>query len=263
MSIFEYKKVNMNKIIKYSIVSITGLLLLAAVVGIYYKNLPDRVESDDPLVWESDILEFEKNDKINKPPGGAILFIGSSSINLWQSLEKDMAPLPVIKRGFGGAKINDILYYMKRIVIPYKPKIIVFYCGENDISAGRKQTPDEILGNVKKFVFLVHKDLPAAKIYFISLKPSKFLWNMWPVIAEVNSKIEDYTRSDNLLQYIDISKEMFAGKGRIREDLFKEDGLHINAQGYKIWTSIIKPIIERDYYKEQYFFNGTPERMRH
>jgi hypothetical protein len=81
-----------------------------------------------------EIDRFVAQDRISPPPEGAILFIGSSIFVEWKDLRMQMAPLPVINRAFGGAQTWEVLHYMDRIVLPYKPKIIVYYCGSNDVA---------------------------------------------------------------------------------------------------------------------------------
>ncbi len=86
--------------------------------------------------WENDIAAFEAADRIDPPPKDAIVFVGSSSIRLWKTLSDDFSGLPVINRGFGGSCMHDTLRYADRIVIPYRPRHVVVYAGDNDIAFG-------------------------------------------------------------------------------------------------------------------------------
>src|ERR1700727_2542217 len=81
--------------------------------------------------WESSIREFESHDKVNPPTPGVIVFVGSSSIRFWRTLETDMAPLDVINRGFGGSEMSDVAQYANRVVVAYKPRAVVVYAGDN------------------------------------------------------------------------------------------------------------------------------------
>lgn len=238
----------MNKPVKISIIT---LIIMIVLVCAYYLTsyliLLSKVNSDDPLVWKADINKFVEADKKNPPKQNSILFVGSSSFVHWETMEKDMSPLPVINRGFGGAKIPDVLYYIDQIVFPYKPELIVFYCGENDMDAGRAQPPEEVLGNFKKFVTMVHQKLPHTTIYFISIKPTQLRWERWSVMTEANAIIKKYIKTDNRLNYIDVTRQMLDENGIVRGEILSWDRLHMNAKGYKIWTSIIKPILIRDY----------------
>jgi len=238
----------MKKRIKYLIFTILAITLISAtVVGIYYYSMIQKVKSDDPLVWESTIQQFEENDINSPPPTDSILFIGSSSIKFWSMLSEDMKPLPVINRGFGGAKIADIIHFTPRIVLPYKPKVVVFYGGDNDMSMGEKRSPEEVLTNYEKFVQLVHNQLPNTKVYFVSIKPSVNRWEHWQDMDSANQLIKAFSIKNEKLGFIDISSSMLNAVSKPREDILIWDGIHMNNEGYRIWTSIIKPILEKHY----------------
>jgi hypothetical protein len=149
-------------------IAIAGLLIVLAAARFIIKH-----RKGDPRVWERAIRRFEKNDRRCFPPEGVIVFTGSSSIRFWKSLQTNMAPLPVVNRGFGGAQIHDVTHYVRRIVTPYKPKAVVFYAGENDIAGmllSKRKAPEEILVAFGDFCRAVHTDLPHVPIYFIAAK---------------------------------------------------------------------------------------------
>ena len=101
------------------------------------------IDSEPPFGPE--IRAFEEADRINRPKPGGVLFVGSSSIRLWPDLKADFPGVNVIQRGFGGSQIDQVVYYAPRIVLPYKPSVIVLYAGDNDLAAGR--TPEQILAD--------------------------------------------------------------------------------------------------------------------
>lgn len=197
----------------------------------------------DPRVWERAIRRFEKNDRRCFPPEGVIVFTGSSSIRFWKSLQTDMAPLPVVNRGFGGAQIHDVTHYVRRIVTPYKPKAVVFYAGENDIAGmllSKRKAPEEILVAFGDFCRAVHTDLPHVPIYFIAVKPPKLRRKHWPAMQRANQLIQQHCASDERLHFIDVVPAMLDQYAKPRPDVFKWDGVHLNEKGYAIWTSVIK-----------------------
>ena len=104
----------------------------------------------DLAKWEGEIRAFEEADRQSPPPTGGIVFAGSSSIRLWTSVKDDFASLPVLNRGFGGSQIREVTAFADRIVIPYRPRLIVFYCGSNDVMAGR--TVPEVVDDFKAYV---------------------------------------------------------------------------------------------------------------
>ena len=195
------------------------------------------------LPFNEEIGQFEKNDKIFPPPHGAILFAGSSSFRVWETMEKDLAPLPVINRGFGGSTFADLLNFTDRIVIPYRPKIVVAYEGDNDLA----QNPDKaesVIDNCKKFVKQVHDKLPGTKIFILSLKPSPCRLNLWPDMVKFNVAIAKFAGKTEKVGFIDVSTPMLKD-GAMRKELFLDDMLHMNNKGYAIWTAVIKPVLEK------------------
>ena len=191
-----------------------------------------------PYPFEDNILLFERADSINPPPQNAILFIGSSSIRMWQTLKKDMAPLKVINRGFGGSHAEHVLHFMNRIVFPYHPRAIVFYEGDNDIFAGK--SPERVLYDYQAFADSVHINLPETRLFILSLKPSYNRIKIWPEMEKTNILLKKFCAQYEFLEYIDISRTMFDDQGFLRKDIFLDDQLHMNAKGYALWTEVIR-----------------------
>jgi lysophospholipase L1-like esterase len=224
-----------------------ALIALAVIVLIVLTRSALRQSGDDPTVWERQIRGFEKEDRRRPPPAGAIVFTGSSSIRFWRSLQEDMAPLPVLNRGFGGAKIHQITHYADRIVLPYRPSAIVFYGGENDVVdalASKKKTPDQVRDAYRSFCQRVRSELPGVPIYFISIKPPTVPRDSWPAMQRTNELVREYCASEPRLYFIDVVAAMSDGDGRSRRDLFRWDGRHLNDKGYALWTSAVKPVLE-------------------
>lgn len=191
--------------------------------------------------FEADIAKYEEADKKTPPPKGAVVFVGSSSIRMWKTLEKDFAPLSVLNRGFGGSKASDVLPFVDRIVTPYEPKQIVYYEGDNDIVSGKK--PSRVRDDVKAFVDLVRAKLPEAKVYLICVKPSPSRVKHWPVYEELNKLLQEFAKETKGVTYVDVATEMLKD-GQPRPELFLKDMLHMNADGYVIWTRKVKEALE-------------------
>lgn len=189
--------------------------------------------------WEEAIDAFEAADQENRPPEGGILFIGSSSIRGWRSLPEDFPQYEIINRGFGGSHIADSIAYVDRIVIPYRPSLIVFYAGENDLAAGKP--PQQVADDFREFVTRVRDELPGAKIAFISMKPSPSRWHLADAKREGNRLIRDYASTEPGIDYINVWEAMLNENGEPREELFIGDDLHLNAKGYAVWKEIIVP----------------------
>jgi lysophospholipase L1-like esterase len=192
----------------------------------------------------SEINAFQAADAKQMPPTGAVLFLGSSSIRLWTTLAQDIPEIPVINRGFGGSLIQESTLYADRIAIPYKPKMIVFYAGTNDLAYGHKN-PEQVLQDYKDFVAKIHGALPDTRIVYISINPSVARWKQEAQILEANHLIEEFTLATNSktekLNFINSHAVLLTADGLPQPSLLRTDGLHFNTDGYKVWTSIVKP----------------------
>jgi lysophospholipase L1-like esterase len=192
--------------------------------------------------WEPEIQTFEEADRQHSPKPGSILFVGSSSIRLWSSLARDFPSVDVINRGFGGSEIADSTAFAGRIIVPYRPRMIVLYAGDNDIANGR--SPQQVLDDFRAFVTRIRQDLPNAGIAFISIKPSLAREHLLDKMREANDRIRSYAAQLQGVIYIDVFTPMMTKDGKVRGDLFVEDGLHLNRAGYEIWRSVVAPYLQ-------------------
>ena len=216
-----------------------GLLLFVLFGFLLYVLLA----SGDPRYWEGEIAAFERRDVSNPPPHGAVLFIGADDVRFWDNLPMDMAPVPVIARGFGGAQIAHVTRYIPRIVVPYRPRAIVFMAGEADLSDVRGRRPEDVRDDFKKFVAALRAQGVEAPVYFVSLHPSPMRASRWFGAARANALIRDYEKSADNLFYIDVAEGMLDRHGKIRDELFRWDGLSLNASGYALLTGKIRPVL--------------------
>jgi len=191
--------------------------------------------------WEPDIRKFEEADRQSAPPKGAVVFVGSSSIRRWTDLASDFPDTKVINRGFGGSELADSTYFADRIVIPYQPRMIVLYAGDNDLAAGK--TPQQVFDNYKAFVSHVRGKLPNVKIAFISIKPSLARVKLMDQMRTANSLIREYSAKGKNLVFIDVFTPMLNAEGQPRPEIFIQDGLHTNREGYDIWRKVIAPYL--------------------
>ena len=197
-------------------------------------------ELPDPTRFEKDILAFEAKDKASPPPTNAIVLTGSSSIMLWnESAPADLAPLTVIPRGFGGSVMNDALHYLDRVALTYKPRAVLLYEGDND--TGRNNIPTEmIISQLQQIIARIHTELPEARIYVLSVKPSVSREATWPAAVEVNERYQEIAAADPLIHYIDVATPFMKADGKVMTDIFRADDLHLNDKGYVIWAAAIK-----------------------
>ena len=214
----------------------------ALVSGFVSAQTPETPSLEESLGKEVDA--FVEADRVAPPAPCQVLFVGSSSIVKWkQSLPADMAPLPVINRGFGGSHIEYVNRWFHQLVAPYHPRAIVFYAGENDLDAGK--SVERVVADFDEFMLLKTQALGDTPVYFISLKPSKLRFTQLPAQTEVNDAIRDRSGARSDLHFINIVPAMLDANGKPK-DLFIPDGLHMNSAGYEIWTRTLKPRLLAD-----------------
>lgn len=195
----------------------------------------------EPTVFEPEIRKFEVVDKRTPPPTNAILFTGSSSIRFWTNLTADFPKRVVLNRGFGGSHMSDLLHYFDRVVVPYRPKAIVVYEGDNDLAAGK--TPAAVLKDYQEFVERVEKQLPGTPVIFLAVKPSRARVAQIGVQREFNASLKAFAAKHSGLSFVDTFTPILDAAGQPRTELLREDGLHLNERGYAIWSEVVEKFL--------------------
>lgn len=224
------KNTTSNVVLRLSV-----LFLLAFSFRSYAQQLPN------PGRFEGDIARFELQDRANTPPEGAIVLTGSSSIARWNNQAVAvLAPLTVVPRGFGGSVMNDVLHYLDRVALAYKPRAILIYEGDND-TGSRNPIPKElILDQLAQIITKVHEELPETRIYVLSVKPSILRWSVWSEAQAVNAGYKTIADNDPLVYYVDVATPFLNSDGSVMEDIFVADDLHFNDLGNLIWGATIR-----------------------
>lgn len=230
-----------------TLVMIGGSVFLA-VVALFGFLLYVLLASGNPTYWAGDIAAFERLDVSNPPPRDAVLFVGDSNVRKWETLGADMAPISVIRRGFGGAQIAHVTFYIPRIVAPYKPAAVVLIAGQADLSDEGGRRPEDVLDDFRAFVAALRKARVMAPVYFVSIPPQPMRQSRWLGAKRANALIEAYIRSDPSLYYIDVASVLSNAVDQANDDDFRWDGLSLNAKGYALMTARIKAALLADGY---------------
>jgi GNAT superfamily N-acetyltransferase len=194
-----------------------------------------------PMGWDEVIRGFEEFDRANPPPPNPLLLTGSSSIGFWPEPKRDFAPLPVVQRGFGGSCMFELLHYVPRVVLSYRPGQIVIYSGDNDIASGR--TPVQIADDFAAIVAQVRAALPATRLFLISIKPSPSRANLWDGMRAANRLLCECCAAMTAVTFVDIWGVMLNPDGTGRTEFYTQDLLHVNAEGYALWLDRLRPLV--------------------
>ncbi|MBN8578846.1 MAG: G-D-S-L family lipolytic protein [Cytophagales bacterium] len=194
------------------------------------------LQAQDPLRFRDEINALLQGDSaIDR--NRVVLFTGSSSIRLWPDLKASFPKHNTLNRGFGGSEMSDLLYYASSLILAYKPEKIFIYEGDNDLNAGK--SAEEILTTANQLLQRIRKELPACKVIFIAAKPSPARWQLKAKYENFNVKLAAWTKTQSQVYFADIWKPMLDKNGAPMQNLFLEDNLHMNEQGYAIWTKVL------------------------
>jgi lysophospholipase L1-like esterase len=216
------------------------VLFLIAACGLA-AHAAEPVADPDPARFADEIAAFEAWDRQNAFPRACILFAGSSSIRMWPTAQS-FPDLPVINRGFGGSHISDVNHYVEQVVLKYRPRVVVFYAGDNDVDSGK--SPEQVLADFKVFVAKVHERLPDTRILYLPIKPSILRWQKWPQMSATNALVKQFIEQNDQLAYVDAATPMLGPDGQPRREFFLDDGLHMNAAGYQLWAGILASLLQ-------------------
>lgn len=216
-------------------------LFLCLTIGSTISFAADENAKDPAAKWDGEMNKFAALDEEKMPEKNGILFVGSSSIRMWDT-DASFPDLDVTNRGFGGSQTSDVLYHFDKVVKKYEPSKIVFYCGDNDIAKGK--SPQKVICDFKAFMKLVYEELPeGATVYYLPIKPSLKRWEMWDEMNEVNMAIKKFADQVEQLEYVDTATVLLTEEGKPRDDIFMKDGLHLNETGYNLWNPVVRKAI--------------------
>lgn len=217
-----------------------ALVAALALVGLRGFGAWYAAQARDPAFFADEIAAFAEQDRATPPPAAPIVFVGSSSIRLWSTLARDMAPLPVLNRGFGGSQLAHVVYYAEETILRYAPRAVVVYAGDNDLDASSAKTADDVAADFARLVEIVRARLPETRLYFLSIKPSKLRWARWPEMQRANALIAARCARDPRLAFVDVATVLLGANGQPRDEVYRFDGLHLNETGYAEWTRIVR-----------------------
>ena len=201
------------------------------------------VFSQQPAFW-NDIQAFKKQDSAEAPPKNAILFVGSSSFTKWKDIKDYFPGYSILNRGFGGSSLPDVIRYANDIIIPYDPKEVVIYCGENDLAGPDSTITGYVVAErFKELYNIIRAKFPKIPIVYVSMKPSPSRKHLFNKMEQGNTLIKEFLKKDKRSGFVDVYHLMLNGDGTPVKDLFVEDMLHMNAKGYAIWQIAIQPYL--------------------
>jgi lysophospholipase L1-like esterase len=215
------------------------ILLLACIYAVFLYTCVAQVA---PPFW-NDIVTFKKLDSVQPVPAHSVLFIGSSSFTKWKDVNEYFPGYPIVNRAFGASTLLDLIRYSYDIIIPYQPKQVLIYCGENDLAYSDTVTPAEVVKRFKTLFGIIRLNLPNTTIDYVAIKASPKRLNIRDKVVETNKEIAGFLKKEKNAGFIDVYTPMLDASGNYRQELFLEDNLHMNPKGYAIWKTVIQPYL--------------------
>jgi lysophospholipase L1-like esterase len=215
-----------------------NLLLIASLLLLEFTAV-----AQDPRRFETEVTNLVAGDTTVKKKN-LILFTGSSSVRLWRpDIASSFPGKNVLNRGFGGSHMSDLIYYFDKLILPYHPKQIFIYEGDNDLASGK--TPEEVMRQADSLLHLIRKKVSRrVNVVFIAAKPSLARWNLRETYTTFNGMLKAWAEKNKHVTYADVWTPMLDPSGKVKDDLFIEDGLHMKANGYEIWAHVLAPYIK-------------------
>lgn len=211
-------------------------------IALFLAGFTMWVRAQQPPFYD-EIKAFKEQDKEHFPGQGKILFVGSSSFKYWTDVQAAFPGYPIINRGFGGSSLPDVIRYAPDIIIPYRPKQVVIYCGDNDLAASDTVTARTVYDRFVQLFHLIRRALPNEPILFVSIKPSPSRERLMPKMVEANNMIAAFIKKQPHAAFVDVYHKMLDKNGKPLPGIYREDNLHMNEKGYTIWRNAILPYL--------------------
>lgn len=210
---------------------------LLLIVSLFIVSV--TLNAQDPKRFQNEIDKIVARDA-NLQSENLIVFAGSSSFRMWNTLQEDFSDRHVVNHGFGGSEMSDLVFYVDELITRYKPAQIFIYEGDNDLNQGKDYKT--ILKDADKLINAIRTKVPASvEVVFVTPKPSPSRWHLKKKYLQFNRKLKRWAKREENVKVLDVWPAMMNEKGEPKSDIFIEDKLHMNRQGYSIWANVFRP----------------------
>jgi len=189
--------------------------------------------------WQEDVAKLAES---NATDGGSehVLFLGSSSFRLWDTIQEDLAPVKVVKRAFGGARFGDLAIHTPELTAGLRfSKAVVFIANEITDKSEEDTDPETTSKYARLVIAQLRAERPEVPIHLVAVTPTPLRYKYWPRIQLTNSMLRKIAESTPGVYYIPTAYAFLDRDGNPRAELFKDDRLHLNPNGYRTWSKIL------------------------
>ncbi|MCA8966294.1 MAG: hypothetical protein H6838_13260 [Planctomycetes bacterium] len=203
---------------------------------------PQVPAGEDPQRWRDDVEALTREAPAQDHP---IVFVGSSSIRRWSTLARDMAPMPVRNRGFGGSRLFDTVYWLDQLVVREDPSVVVVFSGTNDIAGDAPRSAEWVAARFDELVARLRALGCDAPLVYIAISPTPSRERHLAIVQDANARIAARCAADPGLWFVDTASGLLDENGRPDPRWFVADRLHLDPSGYALWTRALRPLLER------------------
>lgn len=226
------------------------LLCVGGVVWLAQRSASElhRFRTDDPAVWEPAIAGFERDAQASPPVPGSVMFLGASTVRFWDTIAQDMDPVPIVGRGFGGAKVGDVLHYADRLVLPQAGAVLVSIGGNDlfDMAGSRPGTVEQVSAKTETLLSRLRDLAPGVPIYYVAIRPPILDPEGRDPSSVVNAQIEAFARNAPMVSYIDANEGLYQSNGELRGEYRSWNRSQLSREGYRAWSAPIRDRLLRD-----------------
>ena len=232
----------------YLAIIVVLIAAIATITGMWLTGKP--AVRTNKSYYEMKCYSFSvQNANLSK---GQIVFIGDSITDLYP-LDTYYTGLnrATYNRGIGGDVTQGVLDRLQVSVFDLAPSTVVLMIGINDLDGGRSN--EYIASNYEKIVKEIRTKLPSTELLCMSVIPQhekleEYTWlrmeNTIPQIKKLNVEIQRIAE-ENGAQYVDLFSAVKDDNDRLIKE-YSDDGIHLNANGFAVWTETLLPYLAKE-----------------
>lgn len=201
--------------------------------------------ADAGFKWKTQ--EFIKRGKAG-PIG--LLFVGDSITAGWEKVpelwQAEFGRWQPANFGIGGDRTEHVLWRIEQGMLDgHPPHVLVLLIGTNNL--GRKKDVAAIFKGQQAIIDQIHRRLPKTKLLIMGVLPRGLdmtnggVKRMREAITAMNAKLAQLD-DGKLTRFLDIGAGFVDNAGNLNASLVP-DGVHPNAEGYKVWANALRPVL--------------------
>ncbi len=169
-----------------------------------------------------------------------LVLTGSSSIRKWPQTDTVFSQFDVVNAGFGGSCFSDLWQLRDTLIYTLRPEVLIVYEGDNDLSDGVPSA--DILNVADRLLEEVARRMPGTEVVVIAPKASRARHHLASAYLALNQELK-LVAMNHGAHWVDFWDVQHDATGKLRDDLFVADRLHLNDLGYSVWVRELRRLV--------------------